>query len=154
MKRTVVIGLGNPILGDDGVGLEVARRIKNLSEGTGAPDVKELGAGGLRLLEAMAGYDRAFIVDAMVSGRIPQGAARFMTMEELGPARNVASEHDLDLPTAVEMGKLLGMDLPGEIRIMGIEASNVHAFGESLTAELRESVPGAVDSIMKELAGT
>src|ERR1044072_2640099 len=63
--RTVVVGLGNPILSDDSVGIKVAEQVKRHLSAESGIDVLEAYAGGLRLMEAIAGYDSAIIVDAM-----------------------------------------------------------------------------------------
>ena len=69
--RTLVLGLGNPLLGDDAVGLKVAALVRERLDGAPGVDVLEEEAGGLRLMERMTGYDRAVLVDAAVTGGTP-----------------------------------------------------------------------------------
>lgn len=148
---TVVVGLGNPILGDDAVGLRVARALAAEFDGDAAVDVKELHAGGMRVMDAVAGYERAVIVDAMRTGDLPPGSVRRLGAADLGPARNLASTHDTNLPTALALGALLGLPMPREVAVFGVEARTLGAFGEALSPEVERAVPAAVRLIAREL---
>jgi hydrogenase maturation protease len=151
MSGTVVIGLGNPILGDDAVGLRVARGVKAELAGVAGLVVKELHAGGLRVMDAVAGFERAVIVDAMRTGALRPGSVRRLGADQLGRARNLASTHDTNLPTALAFGALLGLRMPAEVIVYGIEALELETFGETLSAQLQRSVPAAVRLIVREL---
>jgi hydrogenase maturation protease len=155
--KTVVIGLGNPILTDDSVGIRVSRVVRDLlshrEPGAGGDtiEIKEVYAGGIRLMDAMTGYDRACIVDAMMTGRCRPGAVSEFKLEELCSTRNIVCTHDTNLATALELGRMLGLHLPSTIKIWGIEASDVTSFGEQLTGEIEQAVPVAVRAILSEL---
>lgn len=148
MTRTIVIGLGNSILTDDGVGIHAARLIlKHIPEGI---TVTEVHAGGLRLMDAMAGYDRAIIIDAMQSGQEPGTIQRF-TPADMHATRNVTSTHDTSLATALEMARMLGMHVPTDVTIWGIEARDAVNFGEELSAEVRAAMERVVRDVMDEI---
>jgi hydrogenase maturation protease len=151
MTGTVVIGLGNPILGDDAVGLHVARALQGVLAGVRGLVFKELHAGGMRIMDAVAGFERAVIVDAMCSGSLAPGSVRRLEAAQLGRARNLASTHDTNLPTALELGRVLGLRMPSEVTVFGIEAREVETFGEALSEEVLRSVPEAVRLISREL---
>ncbi len=148
--RTVIIGLGNPLRADDGVGLSVARLLGERLRGGGV-DVAELWAGGLRLVEAMTGYDRAVVVDAMSTRAVPPGSIRKLRLSDLGGSRNIACVHDTSLPTALEMWRRAGEPLPAEISIWGIEVQDMDSFSEDLTGPVAEAVPRAANAILDEL---
>ena len=148
---TVVVGLGNPILGDDAVGLRVARALAAELAGEAGIDVRELHAGGIRVLDAIAGYERAVIVDAMRTGALAPGSVRRLDLDDLGPARNLASTHDTNLPTVLALGALLGLRMPREVAVYGVEALELEAFGEALSPEVERSVPEAARLIAREL---
>jgi hydrogenase maturation protease len=149
--RTVVVGVGNPLLGDDGVGIRVARELTRRVDRRSGVAVTELYAGGLRLMEAMVGFDRALVVDAMVTGACPPGSIRCFTPEELGATRNLRCAHDTSLPAALAMGRMLGLSLPEEIRIWGVEAGCYEEFGEELTPPVERAVPGLVAELVRQL---
>jgi hydrogenase maturation protease len=156
--KTVIIGLGNPILGDDSVGVIVSRKIRDrlrlrsdAGETAGEVDVKEVYAGGIRLMDAMTGYDRAWIIDAMVTGRHQPGTIIPLSAHDLCSTRNIVCTHDTNLDTALELGRMLGVHLPSKVRVWGIEASDVESFSERLTDAVFRSVPLAVEEIIKDL---
>lgn len=141
--RTIVVGVGNPALSDDGVGLHVARSVRELSKGVPGIEVEELWAGGLRIAEAIAGYDRAVIIDAMRSGDNPPGSVAFVPLSELHGMRTVACAHDVDLVTALEIFKRAGENIPEDIAVLGIETQDVFTLSENLTPHVSRAVGGA-----------
>jgi hydrogenase maturation protease len=148
---TLVVGLGNPILGDDGVGWRVAERVR---EDLDDPDVAVLclSLGGLSLMEHLAGYRRALIVDAMTTGAPTGTLHRFdaTDMDELG-VQHTASVHDLSLVSALAMGRELGLDLPGEVRVLGVEAKPEFEFGETLSPRVAAAVADAAGVVLSWL---
>jgi hydrogenase maturation protease len=150
VKRAVIIGLGNPVLTDDGVGIRVARQLDQQLGDTDMVDVKEAYAGGLRLLDAITGYDRATIVDAMRTQENVPGRIHRLTRENVHTTWNSVSVHDMSLTTALEMGALLELPLPTQIDIWGIEGADLDSFGETLTPEVSRAVPLVVDTIARE----
>ena len=152
MKKTLILGLGNPILTDDGIGIHVVRAL-----GTGSlpPSVNcaEASVGGLRLLSLIAGYERVILVDAI---QVPQGRPGDIYRlhpNELRTSRHVGSAHDLSLPGALNLGRSLGMDLPEDedIIILAIQAEDVLTLGEETTPAVRAAIPQALDAITEEL---
>jgi hydrogenase maturation protease len=144
--RTLVLGLGNSILGDDGVGIQVAARAREALVGSGV-EVDEEHRGGLRLMERLVGYDRAVIVDAIVTGRNPPGTVVRLTTDDM-PTLHSSSAHDASLATALRLGEAMGLALPREVRIVAVEAERVLDFSESLTPAVAASVPAAVEAVM------
>jgi hydrogenase maturation protease len=149
--KTVVIGIGNPILTDDSVGVKVAGILRDKLDGARDVDVIELYAGGIRLMDAMAGYERAVIIDAIVTDGAAPGRIFCLSPSDLLSTRNTVSTHDMNLPIALEMGRMLGIPLPSEIRIWGIEARDVENFSEDLTEDVAKAVPEAVEKIIQYL---
>src|SRR4051794_24494827 len=90
---TGIIGVGNPVLSDDGVGLQVARELRRRLSGRPDVTVLERCAGGLRLMESMAGYGRAVLIDAMESGAAA-GSIHELDEAALPLSRNIHSSHD------------------------------------------------------------
>ena len=84
MPKAIVIGVGNPVIADDALGLVAARSVRDQCPGGVA--VAEVFNGGLELMEAMAGYDRAFVVDAIVAG----GRAALLMRERRDGFANIA----------------------------------------------------------------
>ncbi|MFH1681673.1 MAG: hydrogenase maturation protease [Candidatus Eisenbacteria bacterium] len=146
--RTLVLGLGNPILRDDGVGIRVAERLRPLLADRPDVTVDEDFWGGLRLMERMIGYDRAIVIDAVAPGGEP-GRIRFLRPDSI-PTQRSSSAHDVNLPTALELGRVAGAHLPPteEIFLVGIEAADVLTFGETFTPEVEAAVPRATEAVL------
>ena len=121
---TIIIGMGNAVRCDDGVGLRVARELRHLLAGDTGVATAELHCGGMQLMEAMVGYDRAIVIDAMLDGAIP-GTVRAFDPEQLPNTRTTNSTHDGSLQTALEFGRAIGLRVPGRIRIWAVEAGDV-----------------------------
>ncbi len=149
--RTKIIGIGNDIRSDDGVGLHVIRALKPLLLDHPSIELIEIPWGGLRLMEHMTGCDRAIVVDAMHTGADP-GTLRWLDPGGL-PTYHSGSSHDLTLPTALALGRLNEADLPRDeqIEILGIEVEDVETYSEDLTPSVEAAVPQAVGRIMEHL---
>jgi hydrogenase maturation protease len=162
----IIIGLGNPILGDDGVGWQVAAQLAQrlnveqfdrsdqFSAISGKSDEIEidcLAVGGLALMERLIGYERAIIIDAINSGRSPRGQISYFPLEKL-PDQNLghlSSTHDTSLQNALKIGRAMGARLPARIEIVAIEAQQVYDFSEQLSPDISKCVPDAVNLVME-----
>ena len=148
--RILVLGLGNPLLGDDAVGLKVAALVRDRLKGVPGVDVEEEEAGGLRLMERMTGYDRVVLVDAAVTGGTP-GEVRRLAPDDL-PTQRTATAHGIDLPSALVLGRQLGYPMPAEVTIVAIEAESVLEFRHDMTPAVAAAVEPAVAAVLEELA--
>lgn len=149
--KTLILGLGNPILSDDGVGPHVTRELEGkLDESV---TVTEASLAGLNLLDLLVGYDRAIIIDAIQTkgGRV--GQIYRLDLEAFKMTRHAASTHDVNLATALELGKKLGLNLPEKIDILAIEVADTSRFSEECTPEVAEAVPACVEMVLREMRG-
>ena len=152
--KTLVIGLGNPILSDDGVGVRVAEEVQSRLPAASQTEVMEVSVGGLTLMEFMIGYDRAIIIDAIQLEHTQPGRIHRMSIDDLrdiNPTQHSASPHDTTLITALQMGHEIGLKLPKEIIIFAIEAERVLDFGEELTPAVAAAIPTATTAVLNEL---
>ena len=168
--KTLVVGLGNPILGDDGVGWRVAEEVKrqltspaprlrhpsqggrgDVGEG-GNIDVDCLSLGGISLMERLIGYERAILIDAFISEK-ESGAITVSKLSELPDysAFHITSVHDTSLQNAIKLGKSLGAKLPDDVTVVGISAKYVYDFSEELSQTVSESVPKATQIVINML---
>jgi hydrogenase maturation protease len=152
MMKILVLGLGNPLVTDDSVGLRVAESLKEQLAGREEIEVSEDYWGGLRLMERLIGYRRAIIIDAVCSGVEP-GTIHRLSPDSIATQRS-ASAHDVNLPTALEFGRQAGMELPRneDIRLVGIEAVDILNFGERCTPAVEAAIPRAVETVIAVLS--
>lgn len=152
--RTLVVGLGNPILSDDGVGVSVAREVRERLPDNSTVDVCELSVGGLRLMEAMVGYERVILVDALaLEGGLPGEVTRLTEaqLRELSATSHSTCVHDMSVVTALDVGRRLELELPTELVIFGIGVENVTCFSTEPTPAVSEAIPKAVEAVLAEL---
>jgi len=146
--KTLVLGLGNPLVSDDSVGLRVAAALRCRLADRPEIEVDEDHWGGLRLMERMAGYDRVVVIDAICTGALP-GTLHRLAPGDMATQRS-ASAHDVNLPTALAFGRQAGLALPADDRIflVGIEAADILTFSEELTPEVEAAIPQAMQTVL------
>jgi hydrogenase maturation protease len=152
--KTLVLGLGNPILTDDGVGVLVAESVRaHLPQDTPV-DISEVSVGGLTLMESMIGYDRVILIDAYQTSNPQPGTIHRMDLEELQtitPTQHSASPHDASLVTALQAGRRMGLTLPREITIYAVEVENVTDFSDQPTLPVVAAIPKVTAAVLGEL---
>ena len=150
--KTLVVGLGNPILTDDGVGIYVVRAAAARCQ---RKDVAfaEAAVGGLRLLDTLAGYERVILVDAIRTRNGVPGDVYRLNPNDLRTSLHSGSTHDLSLPGALALGRGIGLTLPGDeaMVIIAIEVEDVLTFGETCTPVVTAAISRAVDAVLAEL---
>ena len=164
--KTIVLGLGNPILSDDSVGFRVVQELKARFnkpasvEGEGEVDNKtykheitlaESSSSGLNLLDLITGYDKLIIIDSIKTDGGEAGKVYRLGAENLGTVRHSASPHDINLATALELGRKLGTALPQQIVIIAIEVVDVTTFSEKCTPDVERAIPMVVSMVAEEL---
>lgn len=149
MSKTLVLGLGNPILTDDGVGIYVVRQAAASWSGDGV-DFKEASVGGLRLLEVIAGYERLILVDAICAQDGLPGEVTWGHVSDVPTPRHASSTHDLSFTGALALGRGLGLTLPDDeaIFIVAIQADDVLSFGEQPTPPVAAAVTRAAQVVL------
>ena len=145
--KTLVLGMGNPILRDDRIGLRVVEELEGLFFD---PDVtlQTSTLSGMNLLECLIGFDRAVIVDAIQTGGEPG------TVYRLSPGDFISRHafphlHNTDFFQDLMLARGLIPELPRDVVIIGIEVKDVSNFGEDLTPEVERSIPLAVGQILQ-----
>ena len=151
--KTIVIGLGNPILSDDGVGWKVAQKVSDqlsVTSGQLPIDVEFASLGGLSLMERMVGFERAILIDAMETAQGQVGSVRVIPLEALPnpSAGHSASTHDTSLLTALQTARTMGLRVPHCVDVVAIESNNVYDFSEELSPPVAAAVPRACQAVL------
>jgi len=150
--KTLVLGLGNTILTDDGVGIHVVREA---SAACSSDDVTfaEASVGGLRLLELLAGQDRVIMVDAIQTPGGRPGDLRRLHPNDLRASLHAGSSHDLSLSGALALGRSLGLPLPRDedFTILAVEAEDVLTFSETCTEQVQVAIPAVALRVLEEV---
>jgi hydrogenase maturation protease len=158
----LVVGLGNPLLGDDAVGWRVVEELERRLASAGPPpeaagreiETDVLAVGGIGLMERLVGAQRAILVDAIETGAAPAGTVgcRRLTEIPIRAATHLDGAHDTPLPVAIAAGRALGAEIPDDILVVAIEAHRTDVFSAELTPPVAAAVPQAVQAILTSIA--
>ena len=152
--KTLLLGMGNPILSDDAVGVRLARDFHERLRGVPDLDVvEECAIGGLDILDVLRGYDRAVVLDSIqTAGGAPGSWYRF-ELEALRDTMHLSSIHDVNFATAIDLGRRVGMPLPGAIHIFAVEVEETRTFSDRMTPALERSYPGIAEEVFEQVRG-
>jgi len=157
----LVIGLGNPILGDDGVGWLVADQVRLALENNELAldtepevEVDSLSLGGLSLMERLVGYKHVIIIDALTTHQNPIGTLYKVPLTDLPDLSDghTTAAHDTSLQTALNVGRSMGAQLPEHIMVVGIEAEMVYDFTDQLTPDVQSAISEAKEIVLNLLS--
>ena len=155
-KPILIIGLGNPILGDDGVGWVITQKVKDRLLKTENLEFDLLSLGGLSLMERLTGYTKVILIDALSTGKLSPGEVvtfPLNSMQDLSSGHS-SSAHDTSLRNALDVGRSMNIDLPKNenIVVVAVEANHVYEFSRELSPQIRDAVPVAVNRVLDLLA--
>jgi len=146
--KLLVLGLGNELLADDGVGLLIIRELTK--EYKGQAELVECTVSGLALLEYFVGFDKAIVVDAIHTGKQPAGTIYELAPSDLGEVY-APSPHYTGLPEMMALAKQLELQFPADIKIFAMEIADPYTIGGPLTESVRGAMEGLIMKITKQL---
>ncbi len=155
--KTLVLGLGNELYGDEAVGIHVIRKLREdfdkqeeAAEWLENVELEECSLSGLALLEVIVDYKKLVIIDSIKKEKPVTGKIHLLEKKDLrhipGPSPHIGS-----FPQSLELGKKLGLRVPSEIKIIAVEAKNQYNLGEGLTEEMTNAIPAIVKEVKKVL---
>ena len=147
--KVLIVGLGNPILGDDGVGWKVADEVRMRLPEDAPVEVLCLSLGGISLMEHLIDSDHVILVDAF-SSDAPVGSISVMKLSQLPnySAYHITSIHDTSLQKAMELGREMGAHLPEDVMVVGIATEYIQDFSEDLSPPVERVVPCVVNIVL------
>ena len=156
-RRTLVLGMGNPILSDDAIGILLASTLKpQLERIPGVDVVEECCVGGLNLLDMLEGYDRLIALDSIKTiGGVP-GTWYAFDATALRETMNLRNVHDANFATTLALGRHMGMHLPDDrgCHVVAVEIADNMTFSEELTPELQAALPRIVADVKTHILMT
>lgn len=143
----VVVGLGSPIMCDDAVGLRVSEAIEAMN--IDRVDCCQEAVGGLDILPVIHGYRYAVIVDAIQTMQYEPGTVMLFSEEDFDAAVAEASSHDVNLPTALKIGRKMDPSImPDEVRFVAIEVEDIKTVTETMTPRVEAAVESACNAVL------
>jgi hydrogenase maturation protease len=150
--KKLVLGIGNTIMGDDGVGIYVARMVKERTRSRADVQVKELGVSGFKLVEEILGYDEVIIVDSYASEGTEPGRIRELGPGDFEDTLHASSPHGANFATALALyTNLQPYRIPRKLRIFTVDIHATAAFGESLSDRVREAALKLTELVLREM---
>lgn len=146
--KTVIVGIGNILLGDEGIGVHVvsALRSKDLPSNV---EVIDGGTATLDLLSMISGVSKLIVVDA-VKGKGEPGSIYRFTPDDIKTEKKIATSlHQIGLLNVLEMAATIG-EKPKSTVIIGIEPQNTD-WGLEPSTKIKEKIPKIIDVVLKEI---
>lgn len=153
-KSTIVVGLGNPLMADEGIGVVLIEKLNELAAAGEVPtsDIEyyDGGCGGMYLLHTIAGRQKAILIDCCLMGAEP-GTIRCFTPDDVNSVKQMAhlSLHEVDILKVIELAQQIGQ-CPDEIVIFGIEPVSI-TNQMHLNEPIQAKIPEYITEIRKEL---
>jgi len=170
MTRILILGLGNDLISDDGLGPAVAKECARVLARDVSPvrtrvtepplpfEIEVPGrafiridaapVGGFRLIDLLAGHDVAVLIDVVQTGAVPPGTVLEWPLDRSAAGRTLGGSHQVDLCTALALGRKLGYPLPQRIHLLVAEAADLETIREELTPALARSISGAASRVL------
>jgi len=147
--RALILGLGNPLVSDDGVGVRVVEHLRGQPLPPGV-DLEEAGTAGLAILDLAVGYDRLVVVDA-VDADLEPGTVLELDRADLErmTGRHLVSPHDADLLTALQLGRGLGLPMPEEVHCVAVQVADLTTLVERCTPRVEAAIPAAAEAALR-----
>ena len=151
-KSTVVLGLGNPLMGDEGIGVYLVEQLAKFAAQYPSVDFIDAGTGGLAVVHYIEGRHKAVIIDCAFMDEEP-GVLRRFTPEEVRTRKVLAHQslHEADLMRILDLARQLGQ-APDRVILFGIQPKCVE-LGRELSPILRDKTGEYISSILHELEG-
>ena len=146
--KTLVLCLGNELLGDDGVGILAARKLREELQGSAA--IEETSLSGMALLDFFIGYQEAIVVDAIQTGRHPPGTVIELGSDDLGDVI-APSPHYAGLPEILRVAQELNLEFPSKIRVFAIEVTDPFTVGGTLSDQVRAAIGNLVSGVKAQI---
>jgi hydrogenase maturation protease len=150
VPKVLLLGLGNDILTDDAIGLEVAQRLRDkLSDHPGI-DIRGTTEMGLALLDFITGYSAVVIVDSIQTGKAAPGSVHELDAGALQQLTG-RTPHFVGVSETLALGRELGLAMPEQVKIFAVEVEDPFTLGTELSPALQAALPAIVDRVCAAL---
>jgi hydrogenase maturation protease len=144
----ILIGLGNPIMSDDGIGIVVSREVHERLDGY---DLDTSSSGGFDIVDRILGHKRAVIIDSMATGRCEPGTVVRINPDSPLETHRIKHSHGMNFLEAIETARSCGAPVPDDVVVYGIEVDDPFTVGSEISAALLAGLPEIVGEIVRDL---
>ena len=148
----IILGMGNKLFGDDGIGIVIAQKLKEYFKGVDSIYVEESNWGGFRIIDLLSGYKNAIVVDAIQTGKhFSPGYIHQFNYTDLIHSTRMVSFHDINFATAVEFAKQLDIPMPQNIIIYAIEVTEINTLTELISPKVYNSINDCINKVLTDI---
>jgi len=149
----VVLGLGNPVLSDDAVGLAVVAALRRMFAAAPIPgaDILASTRAGFELIDILRDYGRAILVDCVTMPDPRPGTVRRLSLDDVAGSHRLINVHDLSIGVAFRLAERMGIRMPAEVEILAVEAADTCTIAEGLTPAVEAAVAPLARRIYEDL---
>ena len=148
-KNILILGIGNILLKDEGIGVHVVNRLKEMDLPENV-EVLDGGTAGLELVDFIENREKLIVIDAVKTGDKPGTICRLTEANLQIKPKGIMSFHEIDFLDALYLSEVMKNNTPKEIVVIGIEPKDM-SDGLELSPEIEERIPKIIDIVMKEL---
>jgi hydrogenase maturation protease len=147
LKKTLILGIGNDILTDDGIGPKLVNEIKSKRIFKDV-DFLNVFLGGLDILELIQGYEKVIFIDAIITEDGVPGTVYHFKPADFKETLHLSNLHDANFLTALELGRKMGMQIPEDIHIIAIEIIEDRIFSDQFSPEIEIKFQGIFEKVL------
>jgi hydrogenase maturation protease len=149
-EKILVLGIGNDILRDDGIGPRLVKDLRNMDH-PGNLRFETCAMGGLEVLELIRDYHTVLIIDAIKTENGEPGEVYYFKPSDFRETLHLSNLHDVNFITAIELGRRIKLNIPENIHIVAVEILEDMEFGRTLSPELEIKYPEILEEVCRQL---
>lgn len=146
----LILGLGNPILSDDSVGLRVVDKLKEIINKKNNVNFCKVAISGIEILDIISGYKHLILIDVIKTGKDKIGKLTMYKISDFNNSIHLTNPHQLNLPSVIEFANKTGIPVPEVIDIFTIEVEDIYTFSEECSPEIKDKIPEIAKEILKK----
>jgi len=147
-RKVLLLGIGNTLLTDDGIGIHAVRLVRERAQGAGV-SVSEAEVAGFALLDVLDGYDALVVVDAVRLPDLEPGEVTVVDADTMPPSLHLVAGHQVDLPTALALGRDSGLHVPSTAVVVGVQIADDRTFGTEPTPAVAAAAGHAGETALR-----
>ena len=150
-KKTLILGIGNNILTDDGIG---SRLVNDLIKSFSKPEVHYGVAccGGLEILEYIKDYERVVFIDAIRTQNGRPGDVYYFIPSDFRETSHLSNLHDVSFLSALKLGHALNLGLSNDLHIIAVEIIEDMEFSEDFSPQIKQRYPEILEMVIEILS--
>jgi hydrogenase maturation protease len=149
-KKTLILGIGNNILTDDGIGFRLVDDLRKMIDDPNL-DYEKTCCGGLEIIEYIKDYKRVIFIDAIHTREGKPGDVHYFIPSDFQDTLHLSNLHDVSFLTALKLGRTLKLDLPDDLHIIAIEIIEEMEFSEEFTPQIKEKYPEILEKVLERV---